>query len=589
MALQLWLPLNGNVENQGSLNVSPQLVGGGTWENGKVGKCYNGGGNGSINLNSSITINSEFCIALWLKVNSFNGAWNRVFAFSNGNNEYVGMCYSNANTIGFHIYDYINESKKQIYDKYNYIPALGEWAHIAIVLDKTNTLKWYKNGELLYTDSNVPTFLGDTYTYCMLCSRENNLQRADCSINDFRFYDTALSPREIKEISKGLVLHYPLSREGFGADNYVNNSNVSITTGSNTKMRTTSSLPEGTVVTASCRVDADNVVWNENATASYRRVGMEIDGFAKTAGGSQYVGAWAGETLSNGANVCEAFTGSFHGIVSKTVTLLGTMPANHLVGIYIQGVKSGTVKVSHPKLEVGDKLTPWTPATTDSLYSAMGLDSNVVYDVSGFGNNATKVGTISTSGDTPRYFTSSSFDGSSYIINNTSTIHLSNEFTIAWWGKFNTWRKKWEGMFLLQNTKALDAAQGTYSIAATISATTADIMTLTIRQGGSTYPFDHYNWTYSIGEWTHYAFTYNKGMITMYQNGKSVYTNTITDSNSMDYYYVIGKTLQNCDCQMSDFRIYNTALSLEDIQSLYHTPISLSNNGTLLTQGELQE
>ena len=41
--------------------------------------------------------------------------------------------------------------------------------------------------------------------------------------------------------------------------------------------------------------------------------------------------------------------------------------------------------------------------------------------------------------------------------------------------------------------------------------------------------------------------------------------------------------------QISDFRAYATELSEEDIQELYHTPITLSSNGTLLTQGEYVE
>ena len=114
-------------------------------------------------------------------------------------------------------------------------------------------------------------------------------------------------------------------------------------------------------------------------------------------------------------------------------------------------------------------------------------------------------------------------------------------------------------------------------------------MTLTLRQGGTTYPFDHYNWTYTVGVWSHYACTYKDGVIIMYQNGVQTYTATIDNNSSGDYYYMIGKRVSNCNCQMSDFRIYNTALSADDILELYHTPISLSNNGTLLTQGEYVE
>lgn len=40
---------------------------------------------------------------------------------------------------------------------------------------------------------------------------------------------------------------------------------------------------------------------------------------------------------------------------------------------------------------------------------------------------------------------------------------------------------------------------------------------------------------------------------------------------------------------MSDFRIYATTLSSDDILKLYNTPITLNNNGTLLTSGEFVE
>lgn len=53
-------------------------------------------------------------------------------------------------------------------------------------------------------------------------------------MNDFRIYDTALSPREIKEIAKGLVLHYPLS--GFGGNNLIVDSNgLSVSASKNNK------------------------------------------------------------------------------------------------------------------------------------------------------------------------------------------------------------------------------------------------------------------------------------------------------------------------------------------------------------------
>ena len=45
-------------------------------------------------------------------------------------------------------------------------------------------------------------------------------------MNDFRIYDHALSPLEVKEISKGLILHYLLNRNGWGQENLHKNSDT---------------------------------------------------------------------------------------------------------------------------------------------------------------------------------------------------------------------------------------------------------------------------------------------------------------------------------------------------------------------------
>jgi hypothetical protein len=45
-------------------------------------------------------------------------------------------------------------------------------------------------------------------------------------INDFRLYNHCLSPKEVKEISKGLVLHYPMDNCSIEANNLLNDSHV---------------------------------------------------------------------------------------------------------------------------------------------------------------------------------------------------------------------------------------------------------------------------------------------------------------------------------------------------------------------------
>ena len=48
-------------------------------------------------------------------------------------------------------------------------------------------------------------------------------------MNDFRIYDHALSAKEVHEIAKGLILHYPLNRGGFGNDNLIKGTDEIIT------------------------------------------------------------------------------------------------------------------------------------------------------------------------------------------------------------------------------------------------------------------------------------------------------------------------------------------------------------------------
>lgn len=147
-------------------------------------------------------------------------------------------------------------------------------------------------------------------------------------------------------------------------ENLFKDSNWSITSGSSVHSGGISTaVPAGTTVTVSVQIDANDVAWD--ASATQRRLGVETNLARTDTSGTQYIGVWAGEVLSTGANIVQAFTGSFHGRVSKTFTTLGDLTIWRNVGIYVQGVSSGTVRVSNPKLEIGSVATPWIPSTAD--------------------------------------------------------------------------------------------------------------------------------------------------------------------------------------------------------------------------------
>ena len=365
------------------------------------------------------------------------------------------------------------------------------------------------------------------------------LNANDYNLNDFRLYDHTLSPREVKEISKGLVLHYPLNKP---VENILSNTNINSvnyfgfseqTGGSTKEVIYDNGIPCVKITRNSTAHSGWSFLWATGLQHSKIKTNttytVSFDAKGSAAGSISFLGFMNGNATNQLSASVTTINGSFTAdtwthLVFQTTTKSsfdGLSVGEQLVYMACGFLNSTGVwlMTKNFKVEEGTNDTPWIPATTDIAYSVMGYNNNIEYDVSGYGHNGTKVGSITYDADTPRYETSAVFDETTHIINNTSTVHLSNEFTISWWGKINTWRKTWEGMFLLQNTTALNSASGTYSVGSVLNASIANKMTLTIRQGGTNYPFDHYEWTYTIGTWAHYACTYKNGVIIMYQNG----------------------------------------------------------------------
>ena len=220
MSLQVWLPLNGSMENQGLLNLVPTQQGTINWVDGKIGKCLSAGtgsqvANG-ISYNSNLTneLGTEFSAAIWVKPLGnhvhYNGTfvssgdWNRkkwAFGVSQDNSKVDVFCNS--------------------YNTYLDCPVpVNEWTHLICVHSGT-TVKLYKNGEYIGEKTGVAEGLeSDAANFCV--GREtyaNGYFSFNGNLNDLRIYNHALSIKEIKELSKGLVLHYKLDDLSFINEN----------------------------------------------------------------------------------------------------------------------------------------------------------------------------------------------------------------------------------------------------------------------------------------------------------------------------------------------------------------------------------
>jgi hypothetical protein len=238
------------------------------------------------------------------------------------------------------------------------------------------------------------------------------------------------------------------------------------------------------------------------------------------------------------------------------------------------------------KIEKGNKATPWIPNSSDAEYTTMGYSDTTVYDSSGYNyHGETMTTTMTYSSDTPRNLISTHFNGTydGVIINNLPLSNIINSaVTYSFWIKPES------------ETGARSVYFGSYSSTSwSIEKSTANVLRL--YWNGS--PDEHCTGaTITDGEWQHICITKNgTSDVKVYINGVQKWTSTATHSAlTFPTTYRIGRDTRSNDGtpykgMMSDFRIYATALSAEDVLALYNTPESIANNGTVITQGEFVE
>ena len=80
------------------------------------------------------------------------------------------------------------------------------WYHMAFTTDGT-TNKAYLNGVLQATNTTGSSYLNQYLTGYVRVGETNNI---NAIMDDLRIYDECLSPKQIKELSKGLIAHYKL-------------------------------------------------------------------------------------------------------------------------------------------------------------------------------------------------------------------------------------------------------------------------------------------------------------------------------------------------------------------------------------------
>lgn len=601
MSLQVWLPLNGNLNNQGLSEVTS--AGGEVNNEGILGKCYACTSSNYIAIRNTVTDKYDFSFSFWMKVPttlSSTGAWNTMFTFraldtndsSTENN--VVINWANYNCIK--IYDDINHQNIWMYpgNQFNY----DKWCHYTITHtgnDSSAIIKVYTDGILRGTFNNSHRLMlrsGD-----ILLGSGINPSYGPIYFNDFRLYDHCLSAKEVKEISKGLVCHYKLDNSGFGGENLILESHR-VTSGSDASGITSTYMDDGSLKIVST---SGNYHWRscEFSKDSNSNVGSKLsvgDTYTISLDVKVEEGSSLPTLFINGGNGYKALhpvngkfvtNNWFRAYYTSTWGEPGTSYGN--ISLHL-GFSSaiGTFYFKNFKLEKGSKPTQWCPSPLDD--NTLGLDSASESDCSGYKNNGIKVGNVISVESGGRYYTST-YCNSTNIGTNTPTgaafikcslvspIINATTLTINWWGNIEDYSYHDSGILSLSNDPSYPS----------------DYMTSALAQYDSIFRFNLTDGNDSsidsltlieTGSWHMYTLVFNNGMVQGYRDGILVTSNSKSGTLAQFAYVymginVAGGAYRQTKSKWSDFRIYSTALSASDIKELYSASASVDKNGNM--------
>ena len=552
--------------------------------NGKLGGCYSFDGSHYLQSNKQIGEGwKEITFACWVYLNEVvltSGSWYRILGI--GAHTRAHLDIASNNTLRLFVSQTGTTSGLGVYS--TTVGQAGKWYHLCGVLGN-NQMSIYINGlkeNEIVINSNSITYTNADYFRVGSITSGNAFNGKIC---DVRVYDHALSPFEVKQISQGLILHYPLNNNGWGQKNLIKN-NLIRKSGNEGGVTFSNSTLGNEYVSISGTVTTKINQWLINLTSLTNITNTTIT-ISTNEIISNSVRKIFLSTTKNGnwyRDVIPPLTASKY----FTVILKEGETPRYL---RILSQKGQIINSNlHFKLEISDKPTPWCPNEADELATSMGLNNNIQYDTSGYGNNGTKNNIIYSS-DTPKYNVSSVFNGSNSYIKVNSTnwmIKGMTALTVNFWAKTSSWPA---------NTRLISCTEsGGFNLESGNSGYWRFPVHVYTNSGqtSATYKYDSNEIKIADlipNEWNMITLVYDGTGTRTYLNGELHHTYTNVSYGIS--FNTNARLFLGCEASTaspaspyfngmeSDFRVYATALSADDVKSLYQNSAYIDNQGNI--------
>lgn len=589
MSLQVWLPLTKDLRQQGLSSATIINNGASTNTAGKLGGCYSFNGSSNyLYTTGQGYFGNNYSFAAW------------VYTTSTSATQTIG-CIRTAVGSGFSLFLIggklrIDPGGNNVQWTTSYTYPANTWFHLVVTYDGT-TVKYYINGEYKqsYTTMISSTYWGNTLSFG--ASQANGSSYGNYlngRLNDIRVYNHCLSPMEVKELAKGLVLHYPLNRQGWGQENLVWNSNWNVhSTTPPESWVNWGSPPTREIVT----IDGKNwlhIISNTTQFQGYSQNWTKRNGVGELTANTKMTVSFTAKLAtaasiapigihwcnSSGTIVTQNWTTTALTTSPKRYSFTYTTPADCVAFNIMVGDNTNTaheVWITDIKLEFGEIATPWCPNSSDVLATTMGLNSTTEYDCSGFCNNGTRTGTFTWTSDTPKYAVSTQFGSTSTKIQLPimDFSGMANSYTFAWW-QYNTSTGNMPWGF--SNGNRLNVYH-----TSPLCWNTGDGSSNQFKNGSTTItPASVQN------AWHHMVVTGDGTSTKLYIDG--VYRGTATTYKALTGTQIwisgwdSGTSYTFNGSKECDFRIYATALSASDVKSLYQNCATIDPDGTIRGQ-----